>query len=306
MSVSSSKRRVLVLGATGMLGNAVVRYLGGDPQTEVFGTLRSARMLGHFPPSFRDRLVTGIDVENVDGLISVMARVRPDVVVNCVGAVKQLADAADPLVALPLNALLPHRLARLCAASGARLIHVSTDCVFNGQRGNYTEEDTPDATDLYGRSKLLGEVDYENAITLRTSIIGHELDSSHGLVDWFLSQSGTVRGYSRAVFSGLTTVELARVIGEHVVTRPELRGLYHVSVAPIDKCSLLGVIAAIYGKATEIIPSDQPVIDRSLCSGRFRSATGYSPPEWPDMIQAMCTFYGRNPASNQNQNESAR
>lgn len=300
MNTSSTNRRMLVIGATGMLGNAVVRFLDADPQTEVIGTLRSAKMLGHFPAPLRDRLITGVDVENIDGLVSVMARVRPDIVVNCVGAVKQLADAADPLIALPINALLPHRLARLCSATGARFIHVSTDCVFGGQRGNYSEEDIPDATDLYGRSKLLGEVDYENAITLRTSIIGHELSSSHGLVDWFLSQSGSVRGYRRAVFSGLTTVELARVIIELVVPRPDLRGLYHVSVEPIDKYSLLRMIADIYGKPTDIVPSDQPVMDRSLRSDRFRSATGYSPPDWPDMIQSMCAFYDRNPAFHQN------
>jgi dTDP-4-dehydrorhamnose reductase len=217
--------------------------------------------------------------------------VRPEVVVNAVGLVKQLAAADDPLAALPVNAMLPHRLARLCALAGARLVHVSTDCVFAGSRGGNRESDTPDATDLYGLSKLLGEVvDAPHAITLRTSIIGHELGSAHGLVGWFLAQTGRVKGYRRAVFSGLPTVELARVIRDHVLPRPELHGLYHVSAAPIDKDTLLRLVAARYGHAIEIDADDRVVIDRSLDSSRFRAATGYAPPDWPELVARMHAF----------------
>lgn len=297
MNSPSTNCRVLVFGATGMLGNAVTQSLEMSPLTEVFGTLRSSKMLGYFPVPLRDRLITDVDVENIDELIAVFSRVRPDVVVNCVGAIKQRSAAADPMIALPLNAILPHRLARLCGAVGARLIHVSTDCVFSGQRGRYSEDDIPDATDLYGRSKLLGEVDYQNAVTLRTSIIGHELGTSHGLVDWFLAQSDQVQGYTRAVFSGLTTVEFARVILQYVIPNPSLRGLHHVSVEPIDKYSLLKLISGIYNKKINIVKSDKLVIDRSLRSDKFQALTGYSPPAWPDLIQEMYDFYQRSPIS---------
>lgn len=280
--------RILVLGVTGMLGSAVFKKLSGDSRYQLWGTMRSANGVRHFPESLRSRLLCNLDVLDHDTLAGTLARVRPDVVVNCVGLIKQLADAKDPLLALPLNSLLPHRLQRLCELLGARLIHISTDCVFSGRKGMYTEADVSDAEDLYGKSKYLGEVPAaDNAITLRTSIIGHELGSAHALVDWFLSQSGAVKGYSRAIFSGLPTVELARVIGDLVIPAPQLTGLYHVSVAPIDKCSLLRLIASVYGKDIEIVPDEQLSIDRSLDSSRFRQATGYAPPPWSALVATM-------------------
>ena len=214
----------------------------------------------------------------------------PDVVVNCIGLVKQLAQAEDPLVAIPINALLPHRLARLCDLAGARLIHLSTDCVFDGSRSMYAESDCSDAKDLYGRSKYLGEVNYGNAVTLRTSIIGHELSSAHGLVNWFLSQQGEVKGYTRAIFSGLPTVELARVLRDFVITKSELRGMYHVSAEPISKFELLGLVAQTYGKTIEITPDASVAIDRSLDSSRFRGVTGYAPPSWLNLVRDMHQF----------------
>jgi len=283
---------VLVLGASGMLGNAAVRVLAQDAQCEVYGSVRSAGAIAHFPPPLQQRIVAGVDV-NSDDLSAIIARLRPTVVVNCVGVVKQLAEANDPLIALPLNAELPHRLARLCEATGARLIQISTDCVFDGRRGGYSESDTPDATDLYGRSKLLGEVDYPNAVTLRTSLIGHELASHHGLLDWFLSQQHSIRGFTRAVFSGLTTVELVGVIARHVIPNEGLRGVYHLSGEPISKYELLSLVADIYGKAIEIVPCDEPVIDRTLKAERFRAATGYAPPDWKTLIRDLKAFYGR-------------
>jgi dTDP-4-dehydrorhamnose reductase len=282
--------RVLVLGASGMLGNAVLRLFADSDGFDVRGTVRSPGSLRLLPEAVRGRIETGVDIENPDSLVSVLARVRPQVVVNCVGVVKQLAEADDPLAAIPINALLPHRLARLCAVGGARLVHVSTDCVFSGSRGMYTEADFPDANDLYGRSKYLGEVDYDNAVTLRTSIIGHELASAHGLVGWFLSQQGDVKGYRRAIFSGLPTVELARVIRDHVIPRPGLHGVYHVSAEPINKYDLLRLVGESYGKATRIAPDDRLVIDRSLDSRRFRDLTGYAPPSWPELVRSMRDF----------------
>jgi dTDP-4-dehydrorhamnose reductase len=283
--------KILVLGASGMLGHVVFRLLSEDSRHEVMGT---ARTTGAVLPLGRDsapgRVIGGVDVEHSDALIELFVRVRPHVVINCVGVVKQLAAAQDPLCAIPINALLPHRLAQLCRTVDARLIHISTDCVFSGSKGHYVETDVPDAIDLYGRSKLLGEVDYPHAVTLRTSIIGPELAGNHGLVGWFLSQLGPVKGFRRAIFSGLPTVELARVIGDFVLPRTELRGVYHVASNPIDKFQLLRLIGAAYGKTNEIIPDDNLVIDRSLIAHRFTQTTGYEPPSWLELVQRMREF----------------
>jgi len=281
--------RVLILGASGMLGNAVLRVMSEREDCEVFGTLRAPQpALQAAAP--HARLLTGIQTDKPDGLAAAFAASRPDAVINCIGLVKQLGSADDPLEAIPINSLLPHRVARLCELAGARLVHVSTDCVFNGAKGGYRESDVPDAQDLYGRSKLLGEVDYPHAVTLRTSIIGHELRSAHGLVDWFLSQQDRCLGYERAVFSGLPTVVLARVIRDVVLPRPELRGVYHVAAEPISKHDLLEHIARVYGKTIEIVRDSRVVIDRSLDGSRFREATGFIAPAWPELIAAMHSF----------------
>jgi dTDP-4-dehydrorhamnose reductase len=283
--------RVLILGASGMLGNAMLRTLSQSDACEVWGTARSAGVLQHFDPSLAQRIVTGIDVENVDALTTLLADVRPSAVINCIGLVKQLAQADDPLSALPINALLPHRLARLCGLVGARFVHISTDCVFNGRKGGYRESDPSDAEDLYGRSKYLGEVAYPHAITLRTSIIGHELSSAHGLVGWFLAQEGTVKGYRKAIFSGLPTVELSRIVRDVVLPHPELSGLYHVAAQPIAKYDLLQLVRDAYGKTIDIEPDDRVAIDRSLNAERFREATGYVAAPWPELIARMRDFH---------------
>lgn len=284
------KVKVLVLGATGMLGNAVLRLFAQSPRYEVVGSARSTASGRLLPQELAERVICGVDVEHTDSLIGLFAKARPDVVINCIGLVKQLAEADDPLAAIPINALLPHRLARLCETAGARLVHMSTDCVFSGTKGMYTEADVSDANDLYGRSKYLGEVDYPHAITLRTSIIGHELSGTHSLVGWFLAQQAGVKGFRRAIFSGLPTVELARVIRDHVVPHPELHGLYHVSAEPINKFDLLTLIAKDYGKTIDITPDDNLEIDRSLNSSRFREATGYQPQPWPELVRRMRLF----------------
>ena len=282
--------RVLVLGASGMLGNAVLRLFAQSPGYSAVGSARSAGVLRLLPQELRDRVICGVDVENIDSLTRLFASTRPDIVINCIGVVKQLAEADDPLTAIPINALLPHRLARLCEVARARLIHVSTDCVYAGTKGMYREEDASDAKDLYGRSKYLGEVDYSQAITLRTSIIGHELNSTHGLIGWFLAQQGGVKGFTRAIFSGLPTLELARVMRDFVIPNPNLRGLYHVSAEPIAKYDLLRMVASVYGKAIEITPDDTVVIDRSLDSTLFRELVSYTPPGWPELVRMMRQF----------------
>jgi dTDP-4-dehydrorhamnose reductase len=288
--MATTRRRVLVLGATGMLGNAVLRYFATRGVHAVGGTVRSPGSALRLPEQLRELLISGVDVESFDSIAKAFAAFQPEVVINCIGLIKQLSDVEDPLIALPINSLLPHRLARLCAVAGARLIHISTDCVFSGRKGNYLETDPSDAEDLYGRSKYLGEVDYPNAITLRTSIIGHELGTAHGLVEWFLAQQQGVKGYTKAVFSGLPTVELARVIHDFVMPDEALHGVYHVSVDAIDKCSLLRLVADAYGKDVTITPDAAVTIDRSLDSSRFRAATGYVAPRWPELVAAMRNF----------------
>lgn len=280
--------KILVLGAAGMLGNAVMRVLASKPyEFDVYGTVRSGGSARYFPGSLAARLLAGVDVSDHDQLTEVFARVRPHAVINCVGVVKQLASAKDPLTTLPLNAMLPHRLARLSDVAGARLIHVSTDCVFSGAKGRYREEDEPDARDLYGMSKHLGEVHCPHAITLRTSIIGHELDGSVSLVDWFLKQEGPVNGFRKAIFSGLPTNELACVIGKYILTDPSLCGLYHVSADPISKYDLLKLVGSVYAHDVEVLPSDAIEIDRSLDSTRLRERTGYRSAPWRQLVEEM-------------------
>lgn len=282
--------KILILGASGMLGNAMVRVLSERSDWQVYGTVRSGGSGRFFSADIANRLLSGIDVEQHDSLMQAFIKVRPDVVINCVGLIKQLADAEDPLQAIPINALLPHRLARLCELSGARLVHMSTDCVFAGDKGGYQESDQSDAKDLYGRSKFLGEVAYPHAVTLRTSIIGHELQSAHGLVGWFLSQQGHCKGYTRAIFSGLPTVALAQIVRDVVIPRADLFGVYHVAAQPISKYDLLKLIAEIYGKSIDIVPDDKLAIDRSLNAERFRQVTGYTAPDWRSLIKLMHSY----------------
>jgi dTDP-4-dehydrorhamnose reductase len=282
--------KVLILGVSGMLGHALFKTFLENPSLDLRGAARSTGVRDFFPAKAAERITCGFDAENPDALLRLLAAERPQVVVNCIGVIKQLPSAREPLITLPVNAVFPHRLARACEACGARLIHIGTDCVFNGRQGGYTESDPCSADDLYGLSKFLGEVDYPHAVTLRTSIIGHELQSCFGLLEWFLHQQGAVKGFRKAIFSGLPTVELARVIRDRVLPAPELSGLYHVAAAPISKFDLLRLIAEVYGKTIDIAPDDTLSVDRSLNADKFRAATGYTAPPWPELIRAMREF----------------
>jgi dTDP-4-dehydrorhamnose reductase len=283
-------QKVLVLGAAGMLGHAMMRYLATVPDVAVAGTVRAPRLPPAFPPALADRVETGIEASDDAALRRIIAAFRPDAIINCIGLIKQRPGGQDPEQTILVNALLPHRLARLASEGAARLVHLSTDCVFSGVTGGYTEDDVPDARDFYGRSKLLGEVTEGDAITLRTSIIGPELGPALGLVGWFLNQAGSAPGYRQAIFSGLPTVELARVIHSHVLPARDLRGLFHVSAAPISKFDLLSLVAEAYGSPAELVPDDAFRIDRSLDSTRFRAITGYVPPDWPTLVAEMKAF----------------
>lgn len=282
--------KVLVIGASGMIGSTVLRVLSENRDWDVYGTVRDESVKRFFAEPVAQRLKPSIDVEQPDALVKVLGNVRPDVVVNCAGLTKHKPEAEDPLVAIPINTLMPHRLAELCKLVGARLIHVSTDCVFSGEKGYYVEDDFADARDVYGKSKALGEVVYPHTVTLRTSTIGHELDSRFGLLDWFLSQQGRCKGYTKAIFSGLPTVVFAQVVRDLVIPNDKLSGLYHVAAEPIAKFDLLKMIAEVYGKAIDIEPDDGLVIDRSLDASRFREATGYNAPGWPELIELMHAY----------------
>jgi len=279
--------KILVFGSSGMIGSAILRVLSQNEEWQVYGTARNSAIKQFFNPLIGSRIIIGIDVEQSDSMIEVLGNIKPNVVINCVGITKHKPFSDNPLFSVPINSLMPHKLANLCELIGARLIHISTDCVFSGIKGNYSENDVPDARDVYGKSKQLGEVDYQNTLTLRTSTIGHELESKFGLLDWFLSQQIECRGYSRAFFSGLPTVIFAEIIRDIIIPRPELSGLYHVSAKSINKFDLLKLIARVYDKKINIIADEQLIIDRSLDSTRFQLATGYVAPEWPELIRLM-------------------
>jgi dTDP-4-dehydrorhamnose reductase len=278
--------RVLILGGAGMLGHKVWQTLRDRFDTWV--TLRSSLSdyagLNLFDAA---RTVDNVNAASPDSLTRAFDRARPDAVINCIGVVKQRPSSKDPVVSVTVNALLPHRLAALCRPAGARLIQISTDCVFSGKCGPYTEADVPDAGDLYGRSKLLGEPHdaYASALTLRTSIVGRELRSTTGVIEWFLgNRGGRVPGFTKAVFSGLTTLELARTVGELIERRNDVAGLYHVSSEAITKYTLLERLNTAFDAHVTIVPSDSLVVDRSLDSTRFWQATGFERPGWDQMI----------------------
>jgi dTDP-4-dehydrorhamnose reductase len=286
--LNKSETKVLVFGATGMLGHTLLSFLSGRENLVLYATARNRDGLSSwFTPEICSHIHSPVDVDNFDSILRVLVEIKPDVVINCIGIIKQQPAANDSIVSINVNALFPHRLALACQAVTARLIHISTDCVFKGDRGNYTESDPSDALDLYGRSKFLGEVSNPHCVTLRTSIIGHELRGKHGLVDWFLAQNATVPGFTNAIFTGIPTVELARIIAEHVIPNTELTGLYHVSSEPVSKYELLRMVAQRYGKDVEIERYEEFHCNRSLDSTRFRSATGWIPLAWPNLVDAM-------------------
>ena len=278
---------LLLLGATGMLGHKLLQILSG--QFSVVGTIRGdvAKHLNH--PILKPDLLKGhVNADNISTVEKTIIECKPDVVINCIGIVKQLPAAHDPLSSIAINALFPHQLAQICRKRGARLIHISTDCVFSGKKGNYKENDFADADDLYGRTKYLGEVDYENALTLRTSIIGRELSTNHGLIEWFLRQEGrTVSGYTNAIFSGLTTNTLSDAIATVITDYPGMRGVWHIASEPISKYELLKLVKMIYNLDIEIQPENSVVIDRSLNGSKLRENTSIIIPSWQTMIEQM-------------------
>ena len=269
---------VLILGATGMLGHKMIQVLSKD--FEVFGTTHAASAL--------ENIMGDVCADNMGSIRNAIKLTLPHVIVNCIGIIKQRPEANDPLTAISVNALFPHKLARVCKQNDIRLIHMSSDCVFSGKKGYYTETDQSDAEDLYGRSKYLGEIYYPGCITIRTSIIGREFNSKNGLVEWFLSNEGkTVSGYTNAIFSGLTTLELSRVVGKIIKSFPDLTGLYQVASGPISKFSLLQIIKNEYNVDITIEVESNTINNRALNSSKFIKETGIKVPSWEKMVRDM-------------------
>jgi len=279
--------RVLILGGAGMLGHKLWQTCASA--FDSFVTLRDEfASVARFGIFDKTRTLTGVRADDFASVQRGLSTVRPDVVVNCIGIVKQDAAAKDPIASITINSLFPHRLAQTCGDLNARLIHLSTDCVFSGSKGNYAEGDSADPPDLYGRTKLLGEIMADNCLTIRTSMIGRELRGSHGLLEWFLSQEGKrVRGFKRAIFSGFTTNALAGTIVEIIERHQNLQGIWHVAASPITKFDLLTLIKQTYELEIEIEADENFSCDRSLEGRRFAETTGFQAPAWPAMIAEM-------------------
>lgn len=279
--------RILVLGGSGMLGHKLWQVLA--PRFDTYVTFRedfnSYAEYGIFDPARSRCKLSVSDVGNFEDCIEGL---KPDVVINCIGVVKQSEEANDPIISREVNSTFPHQIAEFCQAVESRLIHISTDCVFSGNKGNYVEDDLADAEDIYGRTKLYGEVSGKDCLTIRTSMVGRELHSANGLIEWFLNQQGKrVPGYTRAIFSGLTTIALAKLLARVIQDHRDLTGIRHVASEPISKHDLLILVKEVYGLEIDVYADSEIEIDRSLNAARFNSETGYTVPTWQEMIEEM-------------------
>lgn len=284
--------KILIIGASGMLGHKL--WIELSKNNEVTGTLRNKFDLLNNLTNKSRFLVTGIDVRDKDSLKKLVVSLKPDVVINCTGIIKQLSDSEKHIPSIYMNALFPHLLSDICKETGARLIHFSTDCVFKGTTGNYTENSESDASDLYGKTKFLGETTEKNTFTIRSSFIGHELKSHKSLIDWFLGATGKIKGFKKAVYTGFPTIEIARIIENHILPHPEISGTLNVSSEPVNKFDLLNIVNRVYGKNIAIDEENSFFMERSLNSEKFRTATGFKPKSWEEMIEEMYKDYIEN------------
>ena len=285
--------KLLILGSSGLLGNTLTKYFFEKNNYETFGFLRDTAKLKFFKRKYINRLIIIQDILNINDLSSKIKELKPNVIINCIGQTNKIRgqNLNNLENYININSLFPFRLKAVCDEIQSRLIHFSSDCVFSGEKGFYSERDNPDPTDVYGKSKLLGELDSENIITIRKSVIGHELDSKKGLLEWFLNQEGYVEGYKEAIFSGLTVLELARIIDMYILPNKNIKGIIHLSAEPISKYDLLKIIANQYNKIINIKPNKEIKIDRSLNSQYFKKVTGYKSVPWPSLIKSMKEFY---------------
>jgi len=283
--------RVLILGASGLLGNTLFRYLCRNDALDVYGTTRSNLLGRQFSLTLIDRLLPVVDLLDLSQVVDLLNVLKPKVIINCI-SISDIASASfEKLVAV--FSIFPRRLSQVCKSRNIRLIQYSSDGVFSGRRGGYVEDDPIDATDSYGIAKALGELDGTHVVTLRASVFGPEIRGGSGLLSWFLDQQGECRGYTRALFSGLPSVVHARILNDFIIPNETLSGVYHLAAEPISKYNLLLFIKSQYGLDVRVIPDDSVISNRSLSAERFHGATGYSPPSWREMIAAMHAFtYG--------------
>lgn len=287
------KETILILGVTGMLGHTLFKEMGKVENFKVYGTVRSKSGIDKFfSKNELEMIIDCVDGNNHNTILKAILSSKPTYIINCIGIIKQLDISNDYLTSITINSLLPHKLALFAGIANAKFIHISTDCVFDGYKGNYTESDNSNAKDLYGKSKFLGEVvDDKNTITIRTSIIGHELKTSFSLIDWFLSQKDEVKGFSKAIYSGFPTIEIANIITNYIIPNKNLHGLYQVSSEPIDKYTLLKLVKNAYSKDIKINKDTEFTTDKSLNSSKFRKETGYTPPSWEKLVEIMHKQY---------------
>ncbi|QGJ70493.1 dTDP-4-dehydrorhamnose reductase [Planctomycetales bacterium 10988] len=236
----------------------------------------------------RCQVYEGMDLTRETDWEHVIQHFRPQAVINAAGVIKQKLQKSDTQQCHYINGVFPHRMQSLCEKYNAKFIQISTDCVFKGDRGNYRETDPIDCFDLYSTSKAAGEVTHSSGLTLRSSIIGLEASTQKSLIEWFLSQHGTIKGFTGAIYSGFTTLEMANIIENVLINYFDLTGLYHVSSVPISKYHLLQQLKELLNlHQVGIVPDSTFQCNRSLCSERFQQHTHFTPPSWEQMLQGL-------------------
>lgn len=285
--------KILIFGVTGMLGSCLYKYFSNLNEYQVIGVLRNSNKKSLFIENLNSKIIVFDSYDNFSKLDEFIKNIKPDYVVNCLGVIKQKIEASSPENILFINSYLPHLIDKLSFRHNFKLIHFSTDCVFDGNLGSYKETDIPLPKDLYGISKLLGELETKNTLTIRTSIIGHELESSFSLVNWFLSSKNRVKGFTKAIYSGFPSVEIARIIHKFIIPNKLISGIYNLSSNPISKYELLKIISEQYKHKIDIVPDESVVIDRSLDATLFNMKTKYICPSWPKLIESMCEFQSK-------------
>ena len=291
----NGRTKILVLGGTGMLGHVLWEHLS-QRFPDTYTTIRKGkRDYGYDRLYENDQVIDHIDAMDFRMLEGALRAIKPDFILNCIGITKRREEPQNPIPSIIMNALLPHKLAILAADLKAKLIHFSTDCVFDGRTGRYSDDASPNATDIYGRTKALGEITDNNALTLRSSFIGKELRDGTELLEWFLSQADVVRGFKNAIYTGLTTLELCRVVEKLLLNYPDASGLYNVSSDPITKFDLLKLSGEKMHRNVTVIPDESFYCDRSLHSERFRKDFGYTPPAWTKMVEELKQEYTKQP-----------
>ena len=284
--------KLMILGSNGLLGNTFTKYFLSKGNYETFGIVRDRDKISQFQKKFHKNFLVINSIFDLKNLENEIRNFGPDAIINCLGLTNKIKKRKIDFIQkyIQINSLFPHQLYQLCAIYGIRLIQLSTDCVFSGKKGFYNELDNPDPIDIYGKSKLLGELNYKNSLTIRKSVIGHELFSDNGLLEWFLNKSEYVEGYRKSIFSGLTCLELANIIHLYVLPRHDLNGILHISGQSVSKYDLLKEIAGEYNKNIKIIPNDTIKIDRSLDASNFNKLSGYKPKLWSELIKSMHEF----------------